>query len=82
MKTKDDAQSLADMLVKVGNQLGTKTIAELSDMNQPLGKMIGNAVEIDESVNVLSGQGPPDVREPVASTREPIVGCSWGRVAR
>jgi pyrimidine-nucleoside phosphorylase len=63
MKTIDDAKKLADMLVTVGNQLGTKTIAEISDMNQPLGKMIGNAVEIDESVAVLEGSGPDDVRE-------------------
>ncbi len=63
MKTIDDANKLADMLVTVGNQLGTKTIAEISDMNQPLGKMIGNAVEIDESVAVLEGDGPDDVRE-------------------
>ena len=63
MKTTEDAQNLADMLVKVGNELGTKTIAEISDMNQPLGKMIGNAVEIDESVEVLQGGGPEDVRD-------------------
>jgi pyrimidine-nucleoside phosphorylase len=63
MKTHEDAQKLADMLVSVGNQLGTTTIAEISDMNQPLGKMIGNAVEIDESVEVLQGGGPDDVRD-------------------
>lgn len=63
MKTRDEASKLADMLVSVGNQLGTKTIAEISDMNQPLGRMIGNAVEIDESVEVLQGSGPQDVRD-------------------
>lgn len=63
MKTHEDARKLADMLVNVGNQLGTKTIAEISDMNQPLGKMIGNAVEIDESVDVLKAGGPDDVRD-------------------
>ncbi len=63
MKTQESAKELADMLVNVGNQLGTKTIAEISDMNQPLGKMIGNAVEIDESVEVLRGNGPDDVRD-------------------
>ena len=63
MKTMDEAKSLAEMLVTVGNQLGTKTIAEISDMNQPLGEMIGNAVEIDESVAVLQGGGPEDVRD-------------------
>ncbi|QEG20833.1 thymidine phosphorylase [Mariniblastus fucicola] len=63
MKTIDKAQQLAEMLTVVGNELGTKTIAEISDMNQPLGKMIGNSVEIDESVEVLQGKGPDDVRE-------------------
>ena len=63
MKTIDDAKNLADMLVAVGNELGVNTIAEISDMNQPLGKMIGNAVEIDEAVEVLEGGGPADVRD-------------------
>lgn len=63
MKTIEDARKLADMLVAVGNKLDTKTIAEISDMNQPLGKMIGNAVEIDESVEILQGAGPDDVRD-------------------
>ena len=63
MKTIDDAKNLADMLVAVGNELGVNTIAEISDMNQPLGKMIGNAVEIDEAVEVLEGGGPVDVRD-------------------
>ena len=63
MKTIDDAKKLADMLVAVGNELGVNTIAEISDMNQPLGKMIGNAVEIDEAVEVLEGGGPADVRD-------------------
>ena len=63
MKTLDEAKKLADMLVSVGNQLGAETVAELTDMNQPLGAMIGNAVEIDESVDVLKGAGPADVRD-------------------
>lgn len=63
MKTLEDAQSLAQSLVQVGRELGVATSAVISDMNQPLGRMIGNAVEIDESVDVLKGQGPADVRE-------------------
>jgi len=47
----------------VGNRLGLKTTAVVTDMNQPLGKMIGNAVEIDEAVQVLKGEGPADVTE-------------------
>lgn len=63
MKTLPQAQELAKSLVRVGNQLGVKTSAVITDMNQPLGRMIGNAVEIDESIDVLNGQGPDDVTE-------------------
>jgi pyrimidine-nucleoside phosphorylase len=63
MKTLDEARELAQSLVAVGNQLGPKTTAVITDMNQPLGRMIGNAVEIDESVDILSGNGPTDVTE-------------------
>ena len=61
MKSLEDARSLAKSLVAVGNTLGVKTSALLTDMNQPLGKMIGNAVEIDESILILKGEGPEDV---------------------
>ncbi len=61
MKTLDQAKQLAAMLVRVGIELGVKTSALVTDMNQPLGRMIGNAVEIDESVDVLKGEGPADV---------------------
>ena len=63
MKTLDEARTLAKSLVDVGNQFGVKISALITDMNQPLGKMVGNAVEIDESMDVLDGSGPPDVVE-------------------
>ena len=63
MTTLDLAQALAKELVNVGNQLGVNTSAMITDMNQPLGRMIGNAVEIDESVDILQGEGPADVTE-------------------
>ena len=63
MKTLDQATALSKSLVSVGNRLGLKTTAVVTDMNQPLGRMIGNAVEIDESVQVLKGEGPADVTE-------------------
>ena len=63
MQTLDEARALAKSLVEVGNQLGAKTKAIITDMNQPLGRMIGNAVEVDESVDVLKGAGPDDVVE-------------------
>ena len=63
MKSQNQARELASTLVKVGNQLGVTTSALITDMNQPLGRMIGNAVEIDECVQTLKGNGPDDVLE-------------------
>ncbi len=63
MKTLDRARDLAKELVHVGSRLGVKTTAMITDMNQPLGRMIGNAVEINESVDILKGEGPADVTE-------------------
>ena len=63
MKTIEQATELARLLVNVGKQLGVKTEAVVTDMNQPLGHMIGNGVEVDEAVEVLTGNGPPDVVE-------------------
>jgi pyrimidine-nucleoside phosphorylase len=63
MKTLDSARELAQSLVRVGNRLGVKTSAVITDMNQPLGHMIGHAVEINESIDVLRGDGPADVVE-------------------
>ncbi len=62
MKTLEDARRLADSLVHVATQMEVATTAVLSDMNQPLGRMVGNAIEVHESVDVLQGKGPPDVR--------------------
>lgn len=63
MKTLPQARELAQSLVRVGNEMGVKTSAVITDMNQPLGIMIGNAVEVDESVDILMGKGPEDVTE-------------------
>lgn len=63
MKTRTDAEALARSLVDTGQRMGVATSALLTDMNQPLGRMIGNAVEVDESVDCLQGGGPADLRE-------------------
>ncbi|APZ94225.1 thymidine phosphorylase [Fuerstiella marisgermanici] len=63
MKTRERATMLAESLVATGERMGVKTTALLTDMNQPLGRMCGNAVEVLESIDVLKGEGPPDVRE-------------------
>ena len=63
MKTFADAETLAKSLIRVGEQAGLPTSVIISDMDQPLGETIGNAIEVNESVEVLQGGGPADVRE-------------------
>ena len=63
MKTREQATVLARSLVRTGTRMNVATTALLTDMNQPLGRMCGNAVEIRESIDVLKGDGPNDVRE-------------------
>ena len=63
MKTLDRAQELATVLVQLGKDAGVNTSALLTDMSTPLGKKIGNALEVEESLEVLSGGGPDDVVE-------------------
>ena len=63
MKTQQQATQLAQSLVETGKRMGVKTTALLTDMNQPLGRMCGNAVEILESIDILKNGGPDDARE-------------------
>ena len=65
MKDLDQARLLAETIVGIGKARGTPVVAVLTDMNQPLGRMVGNANEIAESVEVLHGGGPPDLVEVV-----------------
>ncbi len=61
MKTLDRATELAQVMVKLGQDAGLKVSALLTDMSTPLGRKIGNALEVEESVEVLAGGGPTDV---------------------
>jgi len=63
MKTLDDARALARSMVDTGKRMGVPTVALITDMNQPLGHMAGNANEVNESVDALLGKGPPDLTE-------------------
>lgn len=63
MKSYEDARELARNLVEVGHRMGKRTAALLTDMNQPLGRTAGNALEIKETLAGLRGGGPPDLME-------------------
>jgi len=62
MRTEAQARRLAETMVGIGAQVGKKTVALLTDMNQPLGRMVGNTLEVKESIEILAGGGPADVR--------------------
>ena len=61
MKTIDEARALADLLLDTATHMGKKATALLTDMNQPLGNYVGNALEVEESIAVLSGDGAADL---------------------
>jgi len=63
MKTRDDARALAAGLVRVGRAMGKRVTALITAMDQPLGRSVGNALEIMESVAILKGKGPADSTE-------------------
>jgi pyrimidine-nucleoside phosphorylase len=63
MKELDDAKDLAQAMVDIGNSIGRKTMAIISDMSQPLGRAIGNALEVEEAIDTLRGNGPKDLED-------------------
>ncbi len=63
MKTRDDARRLADSLVRVGTANGLKTTAIITAMDAPLGRYVGNSLEVIESIETLKGNGPRDLTD-------------------
>ncbi len=63
MNEQQEAENLARTMVEIGKRAGRQTIAVLSDMDQPLGRMVGNTLEVKEAVDCLRGQGPDDLLE-------------------
>ena len=63
MKSVDDARALAEAMIEIGRRFERQVVCLLSDMDQPLGRAVGNALEIVEAVETLRGEGPPDFTE-------------------
>jgi len=63
MKKEADAVYLAELMVETGKRMGKKMVALITDMEQPLGRKVGNALEVEECIEVLAGGGPEDLRE-------------------
>lgn len=73
MKTLEDAKQLAQAMVEIGRDAQRQTVAFLTDMNQPLGLAIGNALEVKEAIGTLKGHGPKDLEELVLQLASQMV---------
>ena len=63
MKKEEDAVHLAELMVETGERMGKQMVALITNMDQPLGRMVGNALEVQECIEVMHGEGPADLRE-------------------
>lgn len=73
MKTLEDSELLAHAMVKIGKNVGRNTMAIISDMSQPLGRAIGNGLEVKEAIETLRGEGPEDLTELVLTLGSQMV---------
>lgn len=78
MKTPEDAEALASEMVKIGKICGRNTSAVITNMDIPLGHNIGNALEVKEAIEVLTGNGPDDLKTVCLSLASQIVSLSKG----
>ena len=63
MKTLEDAEELAEMMIKIGAKMNREVVAVITSMSEPLGLTVGNALEVKEAIDTLKGQGPDDLTE-------------------
>ena len=78
MKSIEDARELAEAMLELGHRAERKVVCELTDMDQPLGHAVGNALEIREGVTTLRGDGPPDLTELAVASAAHLVVLSDG----
>ena len=76
MKTREQAQELADGMIAVGKEMGVEVSALLNPMDEPTGRAVGNALEVIEAIECLDGKGPEDLRNIVLDLSERIAGIS------
>jgi pyrimidine-nucleoside phosphorylase len=80
MRTREDAEALAQSMVSVGTSMGVKTSARLTPMDEPLGRSVGNALEVAECLEVFQGSGPPDLIELTLDLAEIVAASSRDRL--
>lgn len=78
MKDLESAKKLGELMVKIGKMHGKETVCVLTDMSQPLGHAVGNALEVHECIDVLSGKGPEDLKELVITLASLMVSMAKG----
>ncbi|MES2661157.1 MAG: thymidine phosphorylase [Verrucomicrobiota bacterium] len=76
MQTREDAEALAASMIAVGLEMGVEVHAVLNPMHEPLGRAVGNSLEVIESIQTLDGGGPSDLRELVLDLSEKIAGVT------
>ena len=76
MKTIEDARELARLMLELGKHAGREVVCVLTDMDQPLGQAVGNALEIRETISTLRGEGPPDFSELVLDASAHLLALS------
>jgi pyrimidine-nucleoside phosphorylase len=82
MKARADAEQLADVMIDLGRRAGREVVAVISDMNEPLGHAVGNALEIREAIATLRGEGPADFVELVEEASTQLLALSDLGVSR